>query len=627
VLAYILLDNSAGVITNYLAYNNTGVFNREDANYDEIYYIFTVTGPDNNDDDLPDLDDANVDISSNSTEVTFIYPSDFPSTGNYYCKEDTASTVVMNNCGNSAGKMPGGVFEVCFGDFAVTKVNNDSIESGYELFYVMHDSASTDSIGNIIAINKTGIFHNDGSLPFNQDLFISAYVGPLDTNDMPVLTDPCASVALPGTVFRFFKAIELVEVNQQCDLQTGAVDITFYLTGGLPEFPFPFGSFHEYHIVGDYFGVIDEPYDELIINLFDVNTYEIETTGNNCKQIFLMDITCDTLNNVWPGDVNKNGIVNNEDIAILGIYAGETGPERSYEDQNSDWYAHQASEWNIQQANGQNIKHFDCNGDGIINDLDLVAIQTWYGKTHTDFQKQDTVFTTDSFNYKILLQPIGEIINDSLVINVAMENEDTTALNLQGAFFTIDYSNILSEVYTAKLDFLSTSWLGTNNDNLYTFTKKIFGEKKIEAAFTKTDGTNSVGSGVIAQLILTFDSSSNCSPSAFNNATVEIHTAGANNTAGSLIPLENQLLQINNQTTNTCQQGWQITKDTPFQNVYKTSSTIETVGNIIIGTQQQVSYQAGRVSLNSGFKLKEGAEFHAGSSDCDNGGVIPDPDK
>jgi len=124
------------------------------------------------------------------------------------------SMYAQDSCGNDAGIMPGGFFPACAGNFATTTAIGFNVETANSsLVYILHDSPSTENIGNEIAYNSTGLFYNDGNLPVDQDLFISAYVGPLDTDGSPLLNDVCADVALPGTPIRFYKPIELEEIS------------------------------------------------------------------------------------------------------------------------------------------------------------------------------------------------------------------------------------------------------------------------------------------------------------------------------------------------------------------------------------------------------------------------------
>lgn len=76
---------------------------------------------------------------------------------------------------------------------------------------------------------------------------------------------------------------------------------------------------------------------------------------------------------VYPGDVNNNGSVDNMDFIYLCSVFGETGPAR--DDIDCGWEPHDYTPWNKTFKNSyKDIAHADCNGDGIINEDDVGAI-------------------------------------------------------------------------------------------------------------------------------------------------------------------------------------------------------------------------------------------------------------
>jgi len=201
-------------------------------------------------------------------------------------------------CGNDAGVMSQGFFPACTGAFVSAGIDSTVIATANSsLIFILHDSPSTMNIGNVIAYNTDGIFDNDGTLPTNQDLFISGYVGPLDAAGGPILDDACASVALPGTPVRFYKPIELQEISSTCDPVSGCLTVEFTISGGAPAFP---GNvFFEYLIEGDYSGVIETPGDVVTFTKCDTDGYEVEVVndGKSCNAKFDVAAPCAPCNN------------------------------------------------------------------------------------------------------------------------------------------------------------------------------------------------------------------------------------------------------------------------------------------------------------------------------------------
>jgi len=141
-------------------------------------------------------------------------------------------------------------------------------------------------------------------------------------------------------------------------------------------------------------------------------------------------------------------------------------------------------------------------------------------------------------------------------------------------------------------------------------------DKEIKVGYIRTDGENSIGSGIIGELILELTGTNNvrtdANPCIINLEAVNMGTI--QNSSNQTL-LQNQQLQVN-LCEGTCQTNWFI-DETQFQNEFKSTNLIETDGYLIIGEDQQVEYQSNRVCLRPGFKVKAGATFKAGNGGCD----------
>ncbi len=85
---------------------------------------------------------------------------------------------------------------------------------------------------------------------------------------------------------------------------------------------------------------------------------------------------------LWPGDINNNGIVNAVDLLYLGQAYGSMGDPRT--DPATDWEAQALPvPWSQSFPNGLNYAYADCNGDGVVDDADLDSgIEDNFGRTH-----------------------------------------------------------------------------------------------------------------------------------------------------------------------------------------------------------------------------------------------------
>jgi len=328
---------------------------------------------------------------------------------------------------------------------------------------------------------------------------------------------------------------------------------------------------------------------------------------------------CMSDTDVYPGDLNHDGIVNNQDVSLSGLFLYNSGPQRAPEHQNNQWYPHPASDWDILNSQNKDIKHHDCNGDGQIDENDQQAVEDNMGEvwdnTATLSNSTNPVPPCES-DYQVLLHPIDQVYDGFLVMNVALERRAGGNLTLQSGYFTVDYSDVEGVFSQAGIIPLPTSWLGINEFNLWYESTELPAEKKIEVGFTKTNNTNSEGNGVIGQLILAYDNSSVLlSGTSDNIYEFRVSTVGVHNSNAQFTAIEDQILQVN-VGNNNCQSNWTITTETPFQNEYKSNGNIKTEGLLIIGEKQQVKYQANRVTLKSGFRVKADAGFRAEFGSC-----------
>ena len=322
--------------------------------------------------------------------------------------------------------------------------------------------------------------------------------------------------------------------------------------------------------------------------------------------------------NVWPGDVNYDGKVNNADRSIQYLFFNESGTPRNQ--QGIDWQAYPAIDWGIPQANGNDIKHFDCDGNGFINFNDNNAIIDNWGETHNEgFNNSDVpnsigfgLFGTD---YQIYLRPTNQVNTNPLIMDVVLESKDGNDLNLFGGYFTIDYHNVNAHITDADIVFYN-SWLGIPNNNLMWDYRNFPNSKKIEIAFSKTNGVASLGSGVIGQVAFQIDHSTfNLNPTNPLIVNFAVNQIGAHDTEGNLLPIEDQQYAVNI-GNNTCTNNLTVDENSPFQNLYKSGNSITTDSLVIIGQNQQVEYRANRITLTEGFSARAGAHFKVRYGGC-----------
>ena len=135
-------------------------------------------------------------------------------------------------------------------------------------------------------------------------------------------------------------------------------------------------------------------------------------------------------NCVWTGDANHDSIVTNLDILQIGLNYGTTGTVRNHP---LIWQPFESQNWNTSFLN-TDLKHTDCNGNGLIDSIDFEKSIGNFGRVYK------TVPFTDTYNYGSELSISSSDNSDTLLtisakflrIKIAQEE------NIAALAFTID---------------------------------------------------------------------------------------------------------------------------------------------------------------------------------------------
>jgi len=235
---------------------------------------------------------------------------------------------------------------------------------------------------------------------------------------------------------------------------------------------------------------------------------------------------------VWPGDIKNNGRANVWDVLPIGLSYGETGPSRGVP--NILWLPQQGSDWQdsleVDTDEFLNYKHIDANGDGIINENDVAAIDQNYALTHTK-KGQSQVEDAD---FAILLDFLTDSISigDTVTANIILSESGDTS-NIYGLAFSVNHN--IEDSGSMQVDF-PPSFIG-NDQNTVSLQKNL-GNGRIEAALTRIDKQNTGGSGVFG--VLTFimeDFVDGKKKIASQQITMDISDVRAINNLGEDIPI------------------------------------------------------------------------------------------
>jgi len=200
---------------------------------------------------------------------------------------------------------------------------------------------------------------------------------------------------------------------------------------------------------------------------------------------------------VWPGDANKDLEANHYDIMTIGLNFGMEGPAR--DSVSNRWIGHFANNWSTYQLDGTNNKHGDCNGDGVINFEDTVAVSKNFAFSHYEQPgskgntwkvsfalEETTAKAVGKRKGKVQLGPLDKNTKSSIYA-IGYEIEiigDDSKINYNS--IQIGYEN---------------SWFSAGKaDNTIEFVKVDEEKSKIFFGLAKNDQSDITGDGEIAEI-------------------------------------------------------------------------------------------------------------------------------
>lgn len=226
----------------------------------------------------------------------------------------------------------------------------------------------------------------------------------------------------------------------------------------------------------------------------------LKRQGNNSGTIIYAPFDLQSINGmVFPGDANYNKVVNMEDLFAIGYAYGDTGAVRPFA--STTWIGQQAPDWTDSLPNGANIKHADCNGDGVVDSFDTGAILFNFMQTHNGgkLQQADTV---PVFSFTIN-DTIPYFAGDTIAIPISI-GQNMPILNFYGMAFTVDYdTNMVNIMAPNPIQVVvdTNAWIGTPAVELISL-QETFVPGRREVGITRINHTSVSGSGKVADIIV-----------------------------------------------------------------------------------------------------------------------------
>ncbi|GAB5553541.1 MAG: hypothetical protein Sapg2KO_31320 [Saprospiraceae bacterium] len=207
---------------------------------------------------------------------------------------------------------------------------------------------------------------------------------------------------------------------------------------------------------------------------------------------------CEDDEDVWPGDANLDNKANHIDLLSLGFAWGNQGPSRT--NIADTWTPTAAIDWGSRFTSfGPDLKHADCNGDGVVDEKDIEVIITNYGQTHGTPKEVPALPNTDNAP-PLFFDPssIDSLPNSTYFnIPIVLGSEDMPLSDLYGVAFTVEFDPSIIDPNKVEIVY-PTSWLGEPGVNMATLDYTFQKDGQIDIALTRTDKNEVSGYGVVA---------------------------------------------------------------------------------------------------------------------------------
>ena len=195
---------------------------------------------------------------------------------------------------------------------------------------------------------------------------------------------------------------------------------------------------------------------------------------------------------VWPGDANRDGIVDNNDVFELGLNASSNGSART--STSNSWVGVMATAWTGTTSTGWNLCHADCNGDGIINANDTVAIYNNYALNHAFKENENQSGPI----LQLIPQQQNAFMGEWNKIDVLLGDQANQVNQIYGLCFDINFDKTIMQQDSLKF-YYTNSFLNSANQNI-NFRKLEFTNNKLHSVTVRTNHSNVSGFGKIGEL-------------------------------------------------------------------------------------------------------------------------------
>lgn len=256
-----------------------------------------------------------------------------------------------------------------------------------------------------------------------------------------------------------------------------------------------------------------------------------------CGTVFdTLHLTVSACDSVWPGDANADGIANMYDLLNIGYAAGAAGPPRT--GASNAWTAQNAIDFGTTFGPVVDYKHADCNGNGVIDVNDTLALSLNYSLTHNKTQA-----SSSGSGVPLYLVPTFDSlrVGDTGYFRIVLGTAANPVTNLHGIAFTFLYDNSLIDTNTVLVNF-DTTWISPGALPGAGMYKDFYQQGRTDIGYTHINQLHSSGFGTIGGItVVTIDNISGKKESLSKYLKIDLVDALALDSAFEAIAIETQI--------------------------------------------------------------------------------------
>lgn len=202
---------------------------------------------------------------------------------------------------------------------------------------------------------------------------------------------------------------------------------------------------------------------------------------------------------VFPGDADRNGKADLFDMMYVGMGFGLTGPERENPDP-TEWVGQYAPDWAETTSDGVNYKHFDGDGNGVIDYQDIMPILHHYTAMDGGLQHTHSSGPSVTLDFEFDTIFINEDSESIVTLNagIVVGSADKPLEDVYGMALYLDYDSTLTETTEGVIvDYNDNCFFGDQNE-VVAHDQEIRSKQQADFAITRLNGQNTSGYGRVA---------------------------------------------------------------------------------------------------------------------------------